>query len=178
MGKKFLAVVAASLLLMPNAGGAESAPIMNLDANDNSVVNVDELHDLVRRMVQPFDDDRDGALRTYEFHEMVFHLWDSDHDFSLSWDEFNRPHDWDSGLRPVDFPRLDGDGDEVLGFYEFEAFQERDMYETWDRNENRTIDTFEVAGGLVAIFDINGNGVLDPEELQNVPLTVPREAVS
>jgi Ca2+-binding EF-hand superfamily protein len=171
----FLTAAAATLVLAASGSDAPSAPLMNLDTDNNSVVNVDELHDFVRRMIVPFDGDRDGALKAYKFHELVFHLWDSNHDLHIDLDEFRRAEEWDNGLALYDFPRLDGDGNELLGPYEFRAYQELEMYDAWDRDENRLIDQFEIADGLLMLFDENGNGVLEPGELEMVPLPVPVE---
>lgn len=166
---KFLTLMAATLLVTPPEATASSV-LVELDTDRNLVVNGDELHDLVRRMILPFDDDKDGALDPSDLHRMVFHMWDEDDDLFLDEAEFTRVHDWDTELRLLDFSRLDGDGDSLLGEPEFVAFQDLGMYDQWDRDDDQDIDQFEVTAGLIAIFDANGNSVLELGELQDVPL--------
>lgn len=163
----------AALLLFACSAGASAAQGMSLDTSGDAAVDADELHDLVRQLIEPFDDDDDAALRPFEFHEMVFHMWDANQNLVIEPDEFTRMRDWDSGLEPYDFARLDGDVNGVLGPLEFRSYQDLAMYEAWDVNANGVIDQFEISAGLVAMFDVDGNDRLEAGELENMPLPLP-----
>lgn len=168
-----LPLLAAATIFVTPSPQAASAALSSLDTDGNAAVNRDELRDLVRRMIQRFDQDQDGALRTSDLHRLVFHLWDESDDLLLDRAEFSRVRSWDSGLTEADFPRLDGDGNGLLGLPEFMAFGDRAMYAEWDSDGDGLVDQFELSAELLSIFDTNDNSMLDAGELGAAPLVWP-----
>lgn len=165
-------LLAATILVTPHPQ-ADSAALSSLDTNGNAAVGKDELHDLVQKIIQPIDQDADGALRPSDMHRLVFQLWDGNDNLLLDQSEFSRVKNWDSGLTESDFQRLDGDGNGVLGLPEFMAFGGRAMYNNWDNDGDGLIDQFELSDELLAIFDTNQNGALDAEEFETFPMVWP-----
>jgi hypothetical protein len=165
-------LLVATILVTPPPH-ADMAALSSLDTDGNAAVSQDELHDLVRKIIQPFDHDADGALRPSDMHRLVFQLWDGNDDLLLGADEFSRVKNWDSGLGQSDFERLDGDGNGALGLPEFMAFGEREMYNSWDGDSDGLIDQFELSDQLLAIFDTDRNGALGADEFGAFPMVWP-----
>lgn len=167
-----LPLLAATIFVTPSPQAASTA-LLSLDSDGNEAVNQDELQDLVREMIERFDHDRDGALRTSDLHRLAFQLWDESDDLLLDRNEFDRARSWDSGLSEGDFDRLDGDGNGLLGLPEFMAFGERAMYAEWDSDRDGLVDQFELSAKFLSIFDSDNNSTLDADELGAAPLVWP-----
>lgn len=173
-----IASLVAAVILVTPPPQATDAVLLNLDKDRDGTISQAELVEVVNKVILPFDDDQDSALKPPELHHLIFHLCDKSDNLAVDGDEFGCVAQLIPRWPRSDLERLDADMDGTLGSSEFAASDPPQVSDVWDSDHSGTINATEIAGRLVAAFDADGNKALDADELKSVPIVWPVDATA
>lgn len=138
------------------------------DANQNSGIDDQEFEQsfTTSPYYDQWNSDDNRAVSREEFTQGFFRMIDKDGDGTLSSSEWQQGKEAYFSDATVDTPTLN-DSDQTLQSAEFnELLEEVNYYDQWDENSNGSLEEPEVAQGVFAMWDTDGNGVIEANEYE------------
>ena len=159
------ALGAAALLLGP-AASAQADSFDRIDRNDSGRLSATELENDLGFVVEDWDYTDDGELVDLEMTRAIFDAWDLDGDEGIDLVEFRDGTDvWMPEYARMTYSDWDLDGDSELSYVEVrEGLVGTDYFGDFHANNDGEITAEELAQGLVAALDTDGNLTIERDE--------------